>query len=94
MRKRREYTRKFKQQAVAQVRASSSSLSQVARELDISRSALSRWRREADLADARHDQMGDPQREKEITNLQRDLNRVKDDLDALIESLPSVRRGK
>ena len=47
---RRKFTSEFKQEAVALVRRSGQSANQVAKELGVSQTALSRWLREATTA--------------------------------------------
>jgi transposase len=77
---RRKFTAEFRQEAVALVRRSGQSANQVAKELGISQTALSRWLREA----RRH--AGNPngfQAADELRALRREVERLRMERDIL-----------
>lgn len=73
---RRKFTAEFKHEAVALVRRSGQSANQVAKELGISQTALSRWLREASRAN------GVPAAE-ELKILRREVERLRMERDIL-----------
>ena len=83
-RKRRRFTPEFKAEAVRVVRTSGKSIGAVARELDLTETALRAWVRQADT-----DQRRDPQgpltsdERAELTRLRRELRAVEQERDFL-----------
>ncbi len=77
---RRKYTSDFKQEAVALVRRSGRSANQVAQELGVSQTALSRWLREA-LRDASG--ANGFQAAEELKTLRREVERLRMERDIL-----------
>ena len=77
---RRKFTSEFKAEAVALVRRTGQSANQVAKELGISQTALSRWRREA----ARHPSGSNGvQAAEELHALRREVTRLRMERDIL-----------
>ncbi len=86
MSKRRKYSPEFKQGAVEQTRQPGVSCAQIAHELGIAPSLLTRWRREADSAGLKaFGGTGSP-RDEEVARLKRELARVKKERDFLREA--------
>lgn len=79
------YTKEFKQEAVRLVETSGKSITQIARELGISESAIHHWRKEL----AKHGEEAFPGKghqtalEEENQRIQRDLERVQQERDIL-----------
>lgn len=83
---RRKFSREYKHEAVQLARSSDQSVSQVARDLDISPNLLTRWCREsADSGGKIFPGPGKP-RDEEITQLKRELARMKKERDFLQEA--------
>lgn len=85
MSKRRKYSVEFKQGAVEQTRQSGVSSAQVARELGIGANLLTRWKRESEGQTLAFGGTGIP-RDEELTQLKRELARVKKERDFLREA--------
>jgi transposase len=86
MSKRRKYSLEFKRGAVEQARQSGVSCAQIARELGIGGNLLTRWVREADSVGRQaFGGTGNP-RDEEVTQLKRELARVKKERDFLREA--------
>lgn len=86
MSKRRKYSPEFKRGAVEQTRQSEVSFAQIARELGISGSLLTRWVREAGAAGRQaFGGTGNP-KDEEVAQLKRELARVKKERDFLREA--------
>ena len=86
MSKRRKFSPEFKRGAVEQASQPGVTCAQVARELGINSSILSRWKREAE-SDSVHafSGTGHP-RDEEVATLKRELARVKKERDFLREA--------
>jgi transposase len=93
MSKRRKYSPEFKQGAVAQLRHSNVSCSQVARELGIEPNMLSRWSRESQLEGQQAFGGSGKPRDEEVASLKRELARVKKERDFLREAATFFARG-
>lgn len=86
MPKRRRYSAEFKREAVAMVRNSEVSASQIARELGVNPNMLTRWCREAQTEGTQAFQGQGKPRDEEIAALKRELGRVKKERDFLKEA--------
>lgn len=81
--KRRSYTEEFKVEAVKLLRESEESATQIARELGIPQTNLSRWKREMeDDPDGAFPGKGNP-REEELAELRRENAKLKKERDIL-----------
>lgn len=76
-RKRRSFTPEYKAEVVGLVRSSGKSVGQVARELDLTETAVRSWVRQATI-DAKHDPQGPLTSEEraELTRLRREMKTV------------------
>ena len=87
--KRRRFSREFKVEAVCQVLEGQRSMGQIARDLDIDNSVLSRWvrqyREDADLAFPGKGHQS-PE-EEELRRLRRELSDVREERDILKKAL-------
>ena len=94
-RKRRSFTPEFKAEAVRVVRTSGKSIGAVARELDLTETALRAWVRQADT-----DQRRDPQgpltsdERAELTRLRRELRAVEQERDFLKKTAAYFAKGQ
>lgn len=86
MSKRRKYSPEFKQGAIEQARHSGVSCAQIARELGIGSSLLTRWMREAEAEGHRAFGGSGSPRDEELARLKRELARVKKERDFLREA--------
>ena len=86
MSKRRKYSPEFKQGAVEQVRQSGINCAQVARELGVTPSLLTRWRREAEARGQKAFGGTGKPRDEEVVRLKRELARVTKERDFLREA--------
>lgn len=86
MSKRRKYSPEFKQGAVEQTGQPGVSCAQIAHELGIAPSLLTRWRREADSAGQKAFAGTGSPRDEEVARLKRELARVKKERDFLREA--------
>jgi len=86
MSKRRKYSPEFKQGAIEQSRQSDVSCAQIARELGIGSSLLTRWLREADREGPRAFGGTGTPRDEEVSRLKRELARIKKERDFLREA--------
>ena len=93
MRTRKKYDTQFKEDAVQLLISSGRKVKEVATELGIERSSLGRWRREylhrldgATVADSATE-MKPSEMEKEIRNLRKELNYVKEQRDILKKAI-------
>ena len=86
MSKRRKYSPEFKQGAVEQVRQPGVSCAQVARELGVACSLLTRWRREAEAQGQKAFGGTGRPRDEEVVRLKRELARVTKERDFLREA--------
>lgn len=86
MSKRRKYSPEFKRGAVEQSRQPGISCAQVSRELGISASLLTRWKREAELEGRQAFGGTGRPRDEEVAHLKRELARVKKERDFLREA--------
>lgn len=87
--KRRKYNREFKLEAVRMLLEGELSLTQVARNLGIARSMLSRWRDELgrDAEEAFRGHGKQTAQQEEISRLRRELNQTKQERDILKKAL-------
>ncbi len=93
MSKRRKFSAEFKRGAVEQACQPGVSCSQVARELGIRDSLLSRWKREAQAhGKVTFGGTGTP-RDQELTRLKRELARVQKERDFLREAATFFAKG-
>ena len=81
-RQRRDFTEAFKAQAVRLVRESGKTVSAVARELDLTESALRQWVRDADR-EARHTGALSSGERKELEQLRREVRTLRMERDIL-----------
>lgn len=86
MSKRRKYTAEFKREAVELASSPGVSSRQVAQELGINGTMLSRWCREADASGDRAFRGQGKARDEELANLKRELARVRKERDFLQEA--------
>lgn len=93
MSKRRKFSAEFKRGAVEQARQPGVSCAQVARELGIRDSLLTRWKREAETAGkAAFAGTGSP-RDEEVARLKRELARITKERDFLREAATFFAKG-
>lgn len=93
MSKRRKFSAEFKRGAVEQARQPGVSCAQVARELGIRDSLLTRWKREAETAGkAAFAGTGSP-RDEEMARLKRELARITKERDFLREAATFFAKG-
>lgn len=83
---RRKFSPEYKHEAVQLAESSDQSVSQVARDLGISPNILSRWCREAKENGQTVFPGAGKSRDEEITNLKRELARVRKERDFLVEA--------
>jgi transposase len=83
---RRKYSLDFKRGAVEQAQQAGVSCAQIARELGVSANLLTRWRREAELAEGKAFAGTGSPRDEEVARLKRELARVKKERDFLREA--------
>ena len=82
--KRRTYTEEFKVEAVKLLRESEGSASQIARELGIPQTNLSRWKREMEKdPDGAFPGKGNPRSGEELARLRRENAKLKKERDIL-----------
>ncbi len=81
-RPRRAFSKEFKRDAVDLVRSSNKSIAQVARDLDLTESALREWVRQTDVDDGRRDGMSSAERE-ELARLRKELRVLREERDLL-----------
>lgn len=86
MARRRTFSAEFKREAVGLVRSSGQSASQVARDLGINSSVLTRWVREAQGEGSKAFPGHGRPRDEELAALKRELVRVKKERDFLKEA--------
>ena len=86
MQQRRKYSEEFKREAVALANQADVTLSQVARELGINGHMLGRWRRALKAEGAQAFPGQGHTRDEEVTQLKRELARVKKERDFLREA--------
>jgi transposase len=81
-RQRRDFTEAYKAQAVRLVRESGKTVSAVARELDLTESALRQWVRDADRETRRTGALSSPER-KELEQLRTEVKTLRMERDIL-----------
>ena len=93
-RKRRSFTREYKAKVVELVRASNKGIGQVAKELDLTETAVRAWVRQADV-DARRDPLGPLTSEEraELARLRRELKTVTMERDFLKKAAAFFAKG-
>ena len=86
MERRRKYTQEFKREAVGLTRSPGVTVGQIAAELGINASMLTRWRKELDREGSTAFQGQGKARDVEVATLKRELARVKKERDFLKEA--------
>ena len=86
MPKRRQYSAEFKREVVAMANQSGTTKSQIGRELGINPNMLTRWAREASVAESNAFRGQGQARDEEMAALKRELGRVKKERDFLREA--------
>ncbi len=82
-RPRRSFTPEFKAEIVEACRRGDRSIGQVARDFDLTETAVREWVRQADIdAGTRHDGLTSAERD-ELSNLRRENRRLREDVDIL-----------
>jgi transposase len=81
-RPRRSFSKEFKRDAVALVRSSGKSIPEVARDLDLTESALREWVRQADVDEGRRDGLTTSERE-ELARLRKENRVLREERDIL-----------
>ena len=81
-RPRRSFSTEFKHDAVELVRSSGKSIASVARDLDLTESALREWVRQADVDDGRRDGLTTAERE-ELARLRKENRTLREERDIL-----------
>ncbi len=92
MSKRRKFSPEFKRGAVEQASQPGVSCAQVARELGIRDTLLTRWKREASQGKVAFTGAGTP-RDEEVARLKRELARIKKERDFLREAATFFAKG-
>ena len=81
-RPRRSFTKEFKAEVVALVRQEASTAASVARDLDLTETAVREWVRQADVDEGRRDGLTTAERE-ELARLRRENARLRQDVEIL-----------
>jgi transposase len=81
-RPRRSFTKEFKPEVVALVRQPGNTVASVARELDLTETAVREWAKQADIDDGQRDGVTTSDRE-ELTRLRRENQRLRQDVEIL-----------
>ncbi len=81
-RPRRSFSKEFKQDAVGLVRSSDKTIAEVARDLDLTESALREWVRQADVDEGRRDGLTTTERE-ELARLRKENRVLREERDIL-----------
>jgi transposase len=81
-RPRRSFTREFKAEVVALVRQPGNSAASVARDLDLTETAVRAWVKQADIDDGHRDGLSTSERE-ELAQLRRENRRLTQDVEIL-----------
>ena len=81
-RPRRSFSKEFKRDAVGLVRSSGKSIAEVARDLDLTESALREWVRQADVDEGRRDGLTTTERE-ELARLRKENRVLREERDIL-----------
>jgi len=81
-RARRAFSKEFKRDAVELVRSSGKSIASVARDLDLTESALREWVRQADVDEGRRDGLTTAERE-ELARLRKENRTLREERDIL-----------
>jgi len=92
MTKRRKYSPEFKREAVGLTRQPGVSCRQVALEIGINPNLLTRWRREADAGASQAFKGTGTPRDQEVMRLKRELARVRQERDFVIEAATDFAR--
>ncbi len=81
-RPRRSFSKEFKGDAVALVRSSGKTVAEVARDLDLTESALREWVRQADVDEGRREGLTTAERE-ELARLRKEVRVLREERDIL-----------
>src|SRR5690348_14357451 len=81
-RPRRSFTREFKAEIVEACRRGDRSIGQVARDFDLTETAVREWIKQADIDDGHRDGLTSDERE-ELSRLRRENRRLQSDVDLL-----------
>ncbi len=81
-RPRRSFSKEFKRDAVALVRSSGRTIAEVARDLDLTESALREWARQADIDGGRREGLTTAERE-ELARLRKEVRVLREERDIL-----------
>ena len=81
-RTRRSFTKEFKAEVVELVRRPGNTAGSVARELDLTETAVRDWVKQADIDDGRRDGLTTPERE-ELTRLRKEVRVLREERDIL-----------
>ena len=78
----RSFSKEFKRDAVALVRSSGKAIAEVARDLDLTESALREWVRQADVDEGRREGLTTAERE-ELARLRKEVRVLREERDIL-----------
>lgn len=92
-RQKRRFTEAFKAETVRLVRESGKPISAVAREMDLTESALRQWVRDAEAATQRTGALTNPER-KELEELRRDVRLLREERDILKKAMAFFARDR
>ena len=81
-RPRRSFSKEFKRDAVALVRSSGKAIAEVARDLDLTESALRQWVRQAEIDEGRREGLTTAERE-ELARLRKEVRVLREERDIL-----------
>jgi len=89
----RRFTEAFKAETVRLVRETGKPISAVAREMDLTESALRQWVKDAEVATRRSGALTSPER-KELEDLRRELRMVREERDILKKAMAFFARDR
>ena len=92
-RQKRRFTEAFKAETVRLVRESGKPISAVAREMDLTESALRQWVKDAEVAARRAGALTSPER-KELEDLRRDVRLLREERDILKKAMAFFARDR
>lgn len=93
MTQRRRYSQEFKHEAVELTRTPGASIGQIARDLGINANMLARWRREAEGRSGPAFTGSGTPRDRELTELRRELAKVRKERDFLRDAAAYFAKG-